>query len=182
MKATGIVRRIDDLGRVVIPKEIRKTMRIKDGESLEIYTGRDGEIILKKYSPMESINDYSDKYCESLYESTGRPSLITDTDQILSASGIKIGRDESVNLLQAYIKILVNRRQVELIRGSIDFKDLYPEFPIEVKGVLVTPIIKNGDIMGGVIQYQMEGKGKFQEIDRQFGILSANYLANQIEA
>lgn len=182
MKATGIVRRIDDLGRVVIPKEIRKTMRIKDGESLEIYTGRDGEIILKKYSPLNSINDYSDKYCEAIYETTNRPTLITDTDVVISSSGAKIRKDETINLLQCYVKILLERKQVVLTKGSKEFKELYPEFPAHVQASMITPIIKNGDIIGGVVQYQMEGKPVFGDMDKRFGELSANYLANQMQA
>ena len=70
MKATGIVRRIDDLGRVVIPKEIRRTLRIREGDPLEIFTDREGEVILKKYSPIGELNEFANEYCESLYETT----------------------------------------------------------------------------------------------------------------
>lgn len=66
MKATGIVRRIDDLGRVVIPKEIRRTMRIREGDPLEIYTSRDGEVIFKKYSLMGGLDDFAAQLCETM--------------------------------------------------------------------------------------------------------------------
>ena len=81
MKATGIVRRIDDLGRVVIPKEIRRTLRIKEGTPLEIFTDREGEIILKKYSPIGELSLFAKEYAESLSQSTGMLSCITDHDR-----------------------------------------------------------------------------------------------------
>ena len=86
MKATGIVRRIDDLGRVVIPKEIRRTLRIKEGTPLEIFTDREGEIILKKYSPIGELSLFAKEYAESLSQSTGMLSCITDHDQVVAAA------------------------------------------------------------------------------------------------
>ena len=88
MKATGIVRRIDDLGRVVIPKEIRRTLRIREGDPLEIFTASDGEVIFKKYSPMGELLQFSGQYSEVLSRTSGMPVLITDRDHVISASGI----------------------------------------------------------------------------------------------
>src|SRR5690606_24522992 len=87
MKATGIVRRIDDLGRVVIPKEIRRTLRIREGDPLEIFTDREGEVILKKYSPIGELNEFANEYCESLHENTKFIAMITDRDNIIAISG-----------------------------------------------------------------------------------------------
>ena len=87
MKATGIVRRIDDLGRVVIPKEIRRTLRIREGDPLEIFVDREGEVILKKYSPIGELGDFAQEYADSLYESTGHIALISDRDAIVAVSG-----------------------------------------------------------------------------------------------
>lgn len=87
MKATGIVRRIDDLGRVVIPKEIRRTLRIKEGTPLEIFTDREGEIILKKYSPIGELNIFAKEYAEALAQSSGMVACITDHDQVVAAAG-----------------------------------------------------------------------------------------------
>ncbi len=87
MKATGIVRRIDDLGRVVIPKEIRRTMRIREGDPLEIYTDRDGEVIFKKYSPMGELASFAGQLCETLNKTTGYPAVITDRDTVIAAAG-----------------------------------------------------------------------------------------------
>lgn len=87
MKATGIVRRIDDLGRVVIPKEIRRTLRLREGTPLEIFTDREGEIILKKYSPMVELTAFSGQYAEAMAQSTGLLVCITDRDQVIAVSG-----------------------------------------------------------------------------------------------
>ena len=87
MKATGIVRRIDDLGRVVIPKEIRRTLRIREGDPLEIFTDREGEVILKKYSPIGELTEFANEYCESLYEATNYTSIISDRDTIIAVAG-----------------------------------------------------------------------------------------------
>lgn len=87
MKATGIVRRIDDLGRVVIPKEIRRTLRLREGTPLEIFTDREGEIILKKYSPMVELAAFAVQYAEAMAQSTGLMVCIADRDQIIAVSG-----------------------------------------------------------------------------------------------
>ena len=87
MKATGIVRRIDDLGRVVIPKEIRRTMRIREGDPLEIYTDKDGEVIFKKYSLMGGLGDFAGQMCETLNKTTGQIAVITDRDTCISVAG-----------------------------------------------------------------------------------------------
>ena len=99
MRATGIVRRIDDLGRVVIPKEIRKTLRIREGDPLEIFTAKDGEVILKKYSPIGELNEFSQEYAETLGETLGYGVIITDLDSIISVSKLP-------KKLQATLRIL----------------------------------------------------------------------------
>ena len=87
MKATGIVRRIDDLGRVVIPKEIRRTMRIREGDPLEIYTSKDGEVIFKKYSLLGGVEEFAAQLCETLSKSTGATVAVTDRDSVIAAAG-----------------------------------------------------------------------------------------------
>ena len=90
MKATGIVRRIDDLGRVVIPKEIRRTMRIREGDPLEIFVSNEGEVIFKKYSPISELGSIAAQYCEVLFRTAGYPVLITDRDHVVAVSGITL--------------------------------------------------------------------------------------------
>ena len=87
MKATGVVRRIDDLGRIVLPKELRRTMRIKEGESLEIYTDGTDRIILKKYSPVQNVNDFVEEFVESLYASNKKDIIITDNEKVIAYAG-----------------------------------------------------------------------------------------------
>ena len=88
MKATGIVRRIDDLGRIVIPKEIRRTMRIREGDPLEIYTSPDGEVIFKKYSPVGEISCTASQYADVLSKVGGCPAVICDRDHVIAVSGM----------------------------------------------------------------------------------------------
>ena len=87
MKATGIVRRIDDLGRVVVPKEIRRVLRIREGDPLEIYTSNTGEVILKKYSPINELSQFAGEYAETASKILGGTIIVSDTDQIIAASG-----------------------------------------------------------------------------------------------
>ena len=88
MKATGIVRRIDDLGRVVIPKEIRRTMRIREGDPLEIYTDREGEVIFKKYSPIGELASFAAQYAETLYKTCSLSVVICDRDAVIACAGV----------------------------------------------------------------------------------------------
>jgi len=105
VKATGIVRRIDDLGRVVVPKEIRRTLRIREGDPLEIFTDREGSVILKKYSPIADLGEFAQEYADSLYESTRHVALIADQDEIVAVAG-------------ASRKSFYERRITEARRGS----------------------------------------------------------------
>ena len=87
MRATGVVRRIDDLGRIVIPKEIRKVLKIREGDPLEIYTEQNGEVILKKYSPIGELSEFAGEYAETLSKTTGHIACITDKDTVIAVSG-----------------------------------------------------------------------------------------------
>ena len=118
MKATGIVRRIDDLGRVVIPKEIRRTLRIREGDPLEIYTEKDGEVIFKIYSPMGELSSYAAEICESLYKSTGGTVAVCDRDSMIAVSGG--GKKELLEkpVSKALEEIMENRRAVRTESGS----------------------------------------------------------------
>ena len=130
MKATGIVRRIDDLGRVVIPKEIRRTLRLHEGTPLEIFTDREGEIILKKYSPMMELTAFSSQYAEAMAQSTGLMVCITDRDQVIAVSG-----GPRKDYLQKSIS-----RQLEVLIGEPDCDSregrqrLYPHHPRRAGG------------------------------------------------
>ena len=103
MKATGIVRRIDELGRVVIPKEIRRTLRIREGDPLEIFTDRDGEVILKKYSPIGELGDFAQEYAEALFQSVGHVTIICDKDAVIAVAGAS-KKDILTDLLAQILK------------------------------------------------------------------------------
>ena len=149
MKATGIVRRIDDLGRVVIPKEIRKTMRIREGDPLEIYTDKDGEVIFKKYSLMNGLSDFAAQLCETLHKTTGHIVAVTDRDVVIASSGISkrelSGRRVSVPLEQIMEKRQIYMRPPEepLLLLSSDSD----RFTLD----LAAPILSEGDVLGCVL-------------------------------
>ena len=152
MKATGIVRRIDDLGRVVIPKEIRRTLRIREGDPLEIFTDREGEIILKKYSPIGELGTFAKEYAESLAQSSGHIAVVTDKDTIIAVSGG--GRKELLDkhISQRLEKTIDSRTVVIAGRGDAGFVPVIEDDPENMyKFELIVPIISEGDIMGAVI-------------------------------
>ena len=119
MKATGIVRRIDDLGRVVIPKEIRRTMRIREGDPLEIYTDRDGSVIFKKYSLMGGLTEFAGQLCDTLNRTTGRTAVITDRDNIISVSGAP-RRELMDKQISPDLERLMEGRQIYQHKGGED--------------------------------------------------------------
>ena len=107
MKATGIVRRIDDLGRVVIPKEIRRTLRIREGDPLEIYTDTNGEVIFKKYSPIGELSDFASQYAEVISKISGKPMIISDRDHIIAVAGVskKEYLERKITLLNLIVSV-----------------------------------------------------------------------------
>ena len=117
MKATGIVRRIDDLGRVVIPKEIRKTLKIKEGTPLEIFTDREGQIILKKYSPIGELNNFAEEYAEALVQTTGLTACITDRDVVVAAAGSG-SRELDGKEISTELDEVISGREARLINGT----------------------------------------------------------------
>ncbi len=178
MKATGIVRRIDDLGRVVIPKEIRRTLRIREGDPLEIFTQSDGEVIFKKYSPMGELSEFSGQYCEVLSRTANLPVVITDRDHVISVSGLSK-------------KELLEKRVAEPLEELMDNRDkfvaesnknaLYPIEGLEMKALVVFPIIAAGDIAGAVMFLESEAKSTADEAEIKLCQAAASFLGKQIE-
>lgn len=177
MKATGIVRRIDDLGRVVIPKEIRRTLRIREGDPLEIFVDRDGEVILKKYSPISELSDFAKEYAEALYDSLGNPVLICDRDTYIAVAGGSKKDYLNKNISELVEKTmedrsstLVNQQSaVSLVEGN--------EEP--VSAYTIGPIIANGDPIGGVIIFSKEGS--LGDVEQKAVETAAGFLARQME-
>lgn len=147
MKATGIVRRIDDLGRVVIPKEIRRTMRIHEGAPLEIYTGKDGEVIFKKYSPIGELASFASQYVDTLYKTCQMAVVVTDRDSVIASAGISKREYLDRKLSEDFENLIENRTLYSHKQGM-------PEIGIVEGGAsnikYAMPIIADGDIVGCV--------------------------------
>ena len=184
MKATGIVRRIDDLGRVVIPKEIRRSMRIREGDPLEIFVDREGQIILKKYSPIGELADMAREYAEAMNETLGQPVLIADRDNIIAVSGAakkdflgkQIGRLVERSMAERRV-YLDNAPGTEGADGAIVADDR-GEDSYRFRGQLVTPIIAQGDPVGAVV---ICGRGPLGDIERKVAQSAAGVMARQME-
>lgn len=184
MKATGIVRRIDDLGRVVIPKEIRRTLRIREGDPLEIFVDRDGEVILKKYSPIGELGDFAKQYADSLYESTNHVCLIADRDLVIAVSGAS--KKEFMNQpLGKLAEIAMDERRTITHNASegraqgsaIDFLDGVSKLTAQV----VSPISAEGHPLGCVIICSKEPGAMFGEVESKLAETAANFLGKQME-
>ena len=178
MKATGIVRRIDDLGRVVIPKEIRRTMRIREGESLEIYTDAGGEVIFKKYSPIGELDPCSSQYAEILFRSTGFPALICDRDHVVAASGVS-KREFLDRRITPELEECMDSRKAFITSGSGE-----KIFPVEGSGLAaacVFPVLSAGDLNGAVVLMQREDGSFPDEMQIKPAEVAAGFLGSQIE-
>lgn len=180
MKATGIVRRIDDLGRVVIPKEIRRTLRIREGDPLEIFTDREGGVILKKYSPIGELADFSKEYAESLQQSIGHIILIADKDTFISVSGTAKKDFFEKKISNELEKIMEDRKTANLSDNVIP---LYTEDSAEGKysSQVIAPIIAEGDAIGAVIILSKEAGETFGELEKKLIETAAAFLGKQME-
>jgi len=179
MKATGIVRRIDDLGRVVIPKEIRRTLRIREGDPLEIFVDRDGEVILKKYSPIGELGDFAKEYAESLYESTGHITLISDRDTIITVAGASKKELMDKAIGSTLESCMDSRKTVTEANGGPHeiVKDLHEEYSAYV----ASPIIASGDPIGAVILLSKDQSVKMGQMEVKMAETAAGFLAKQME-
>jgi AbrB family transcriptional regulator (stage V sporulation protein T) len=185
LKATGIVRRIDDLGRVVIPKEIRRTLRIREGDPLEIFVDRDGEVILKKYSPIGELGDFAKEYADSLYEAVGHTALIADRDTMIAVAGAP--KKEFLNkaigslverVMEDRKTLVVNKPGDQKIRGSILGDE---EDDSKFAAYVISPIVAGGDPIGAVIICSREPDAQMTETEIKLAETAAGFLAKQME-
>lgn len=182
LKATGIVRRIDDLGRVVIPKEIRRTLRIREGDPLEIFTDNNGQIILKKYSPIGELGNFAKEYAEALAQSTGHVTCISDKDQIIAVAG---------GSRKEFIDKSISPKLEQIIEGRTLFKaqkDDAKFIPILSEGStdgyhseVVFPIISEGDAIGAVIFLSSDANAAMGEVEEKLAQSAAGFLGRQME-
>ena len=186
MKATGIVRRVDDLGRIVIPKEIRRTMRIKEGDPLEIYVDREGEVILKKYSPITALSDFSGEFAEALSHTLQSTVLITDRDEVIAVSGGSKKEYMQQPIGSIVEKVMDERRTLVMNRvyDEIDRDELSlieTEYGNDVCCFCIAPIIPAGDVAGSVIIFSKERGVSMGDMEQKLAETAAKFLAKQLE-
>ena len=178
MKATGIVRRIDDLGRVVIPKEIRRTLRIREGDPLEIYTERDGEVIFKKYSPMGELTEFASQICESLNKSTDRTAIICDRDTVIAVSGAPKRELMDKRVSPELESLMESRKTYRLERGGAELPVTDGDEKYRV--AVASPILAEGDLLGCVIFAMPAGGPLPGEVELKLAGTVAGFLGKQM--
>ena len=178
MRATGIIRRIDDLGRVVIPKEIRRTLRIREGDPLEIFVDRGGEVILKKYSPINELADFAVEYAEALFEALQLPVLICDRDEIVALAGIS--KKEFLNKrIGSNLEFAIEDR-APITETSPSTIEIISGMEQSVNAFCIYPIIANGDPIGCVMTFA-EDDVSFGDPEIKVIHTAASFLAKQME-
>lgn len=182
MKATGIVRRIDDLGRIVIPKEIRRTMRIREGDPLEIFTDREGEVILKKYSPINELGEFSTEFAESLYESLGFDCIITDRDTSVALGGAS-KKEYLDKRITTDLEMIIEKREIynssetdRVIRVSAEESD-----EDKYLSQIIIPIVSQGDPIGSIILMSKDKESEIGDLEIKVAQTASNFLSKQME-
>ena len=178
MKATGIVRRIDDLGRIVIPKEIRRTMRIHEGDPLEIFTESNGTVIFKKYSPIGELGEFAAQYAESLSKSTGLPACITDKDNIIAVSGVP-KKELCEKKISGDIEKIMQTKSLFMANPGVKSVQVSEDSDKYEAGV-VAPILFEGDSIGAVV-FIAEPSTKVGEVETKLAETAAGFLGRTME-
>ena len=180
VKATGIIRKIDDLGRVVIPKEIRRTLRIREGDPLEIYTDREGEVILKKYSMMEDMGILAQQYADALAQTTGHQVAVTDREHIIAASSgtKKLLLDKAVS---RDLERMIDRRESVVASGAgKEYRKVCDE-PENFAWEVIYPIISEGDAIGAVVIFTRSKEVSLGDTEHKLARVAAGFLGRQLE-
>lgn len=180
MKATGIVRRVDSLGRVVIPKEIRHTLRIKEGSPLEIYTEKDGGVTFRKYSPLGDLQDFAAQICDSIRKNTGCITAVSDRDTIIAqAGGAKRELQDKPNSPELE-RIMEDRKLYRYSPGGEKFRPT--EHSEKYHLGVAAPILCQGDILGCVMMLLEENTDALAESDQRLASTVAEFLGKQMES
>lgn len=178
MKATGIVRRIDDLGRVVIPKEIRRTMRIREGDPLEIYTSSEGEVVFKKYSPVNELGEGTEQAAEVTAKLSGVPVAVFDRDHVVAVSGVQ-KKEYAQRRLSPALEDLLESRQT-YISGS-DSPVFQAVEGVDRAAIAAVPIISSGDVIGAVALMATDSDKTADEKQIALAKAAAMFLGKQLE-
>lgn len=179
MKATGIVRRIDDLGRVVIPKEIRRTLRIREGDPLEIFTDAQGGVIFRKYSPVGELSAFASEYADVLHHTANLPTLVCDRDHVVAVSGVSKKEYLERRITPELDEYLKSRHS--FVNVPEDRKSLQPVEGMDRPASIIWPIIARSDVTGAVVTLQQEDKSGPSEIEAKLVQVAASFLGKQME-
>ena len=178
MKATGIVRRIDELGRVVIPKEIRRTLRLSSGDPLEIYTDKD-ELLFKKYSPIRSIDGFAGEFASALSEISGYVAAVCDTDTVVAVSG---GAKELIGKRISAETERIMRERRAFLANSADGErpaGIAAENPVSCTSQVIAPVVSSGDCLGACVLFSTENGARMRESDLKLAMMSADLMARR---
>ncbi len=179
MKATGIVRRVDDLGRIVIPKEIRRTLKIREGDPLEIYTEKDGGVIFRKYSPMGDLQDLAAQMCDAIGSNTGRIAAVSDRDGIIALAGAPKRELMDKPNTEELSRLMEQRKHYRYENGpKIQAAEGSDKYHLGV----ASPILSQGDLMGCVMLLLSEGDNPLTEPDQKLAQTVAEFLGKQMES
>lgn len=180
MKATGIVRKVDELGRVVIPKEIRKNFKIREGDPLEIFTDRNGAIVFKKYAPMGDMLEVAAKFVEVLEKTSGLSACITDTETVIAVSS-KLKKEYLSKSISRYLYDAIHERKIISTIKDKSKSILYGEKATKYHAQVVVPIISDGDLIGSVILFSTELNSEISIADYKLAESAAGFLGKQME-
>ncbi len=180
MKATGIVRRVDDLGRIVIPKEIRRTLRIREGDPLEIYTEKDGGVIFRKYSPMGDLQEFAAQMCEAIGSAMGYIAAVTDRDSIIALHGAPKRELVDKPNSQELEKLMEQRKNYLYQPGEPKIPAAEGQDKYHLGAA--SPILSQGDLMGCVLLLLGEGDEALRESDQGLVRAVAGFLGKQMES
>jgi AbrB family transcriptional regulator (stage V sporulation protein T) len=178
IRATGIVRRIDDLGRIVIPKEVRRKFKIREGEPMEIFVTDEG-ILFKKYSPVAQLHDFAKEYADSLYESTDHIALITDRDTIIAVSGGSRRNYLDKNVGDVVLQCFENRKSV--LNNNQMRVEILDDVVEDHVSYVTTPIFVGSDSIGSVILINKDENIKMGQLELKLVETAASFLAKQME-
>ena len=183
MKATGIVRRIDDLGRVVVPKEIRRTLRIREGDPLEIFTDKDGSVVLKKYSPIGELSEYARDFSAAIERTIEKTVVICDKDSVVSASG-EFKKEYDARPISRQLENIIEGRSafVKTAQDSISVIPIYEGEDIsQIAGQVIRPILSEGQTIGAVIVLSRDAKRPLGGVEEKCAEMAALFLGAQME-
>ena len=180
MKATGIVRRIDDLGRVVVPKEIRRTLRIREGDPLEIFTDREGEIILKKYSPIGELGVFAKQFADSMAQTTGHIVIISDRDQFIAVAGTGKKDILTKSVSRELEGLMSERESLVAVKGEKGYIPIGQEED-DYEQQVIAPIISEGDVIGAVMLVSKDKRERMGNMELKIAGTAASFLGRQME-